>query len=133
MIKIRPDKQKAKSLKETAKITLERLKGTNIEKYPSNTLIDYYDVIRMLMEALTLIDGIKVKGEGAHKIIIDYVCKNYGFAESVRMFLQEMRDYRNRISYEGFTIQKNYIKTNLRKIEQIINQLLELVNKKLIW
>lgn len=75
IIKVHPDIQKAKSLREMAVITLERLKETDKEKYLSNTLTDYYDIIRKLLEALTSLDGIKVKGEGAHQLIIDYACE----------------------------------------------------------
>src|SRR3989338_3983293 len=115
IIKISPDKQKASSLKQMAKITLERLNKTDIENYPSNALLDYYDIIHSLMEALTLSTGIKTKGDGAHQELIDYVCKNYGFNEQERLFLQQMRDYRNRISYEGFMVHKNYILQNKQK------------------
>ena len=68
------DKQKAKSLMETATITLNRLNETDREKYPSNTLTDYYEVIRKLMEALTSIEGLKIRGEAAHHDIINYIC-----------------------------------------------------------
>ncbi len=44
-------------------------------KYPSNSLIDYYDVIHKLLEVLTISTGIKIKGEGAHQELIDYVAK----------------------------------------------------------
>ena len=106
---VRPDKQKSKSLKMMAEITLERLDNTDIEKYPSNTLLDYYDVIHKLIEALTLREGIKVNGEGAHQELIDYAAKQNKIDEHMGQFLQQMRNYRNRISYEGFMINKNYI------------------------
>lgn len=121
--KVKPDKQKSESLKNMAEITLERLGKTEIEKYPSNTLLDYYDTIHKLMEALTLKDGIKVKGEGAHQELIDYTAKHYGFNEQTRQFLQQMRDYRNRIAYEGFMVHKNFILLNKEKIESIINKM----------
>ena len=47
---------------------------TDREKYPSNTLTDYYEVIRKLMEALTSIEGLKIRGEAAHHDIINYIC-----------------------------------------------------------
>lgn len=131
LIKAKTDRQKAKSLINTAKVTLERLRETNKEKYPSNTLTDYYDIIRELMEALTALEGIKFKGDGAHIEIIDYVCDKHNLKESSRHFIQEMRNYRNRISYEGFNIKEEYIKTNSKRIEKIINKLLNLFNKKL--
>lgn len=43
--RVKPDSQKAESLKKMAEITLERLNKTDMEKYPSNTLEDYYDII----------------------------------------------------------------------------------------
>ena len=131
IIKVQPDKQKAKSLKDIAIITSERLKETDKEKYPSNTLTDYYDIIRKLMEALNSLEGIKIKGEGAHQQIIDYICDKYEFNASTRLFIQEMRDYRNRISYEGFSIKANYIEANAKRIEEIIIKLRKLVNEKL--
>lgn len=123
IIKIKPDKQKSESLKKVAEITLERLNKTNMFDYSSNTLLDYYDIIHKLMEALTLKGGIKIKGEGAHQELIDYIAKEYNFDEQTRQFLQQMRDYRNRISYEGFIVHQNYIKLNNEKIVNIIKKL----------
>ena len=123
--KIKPDKQKAESVKKMAEVTLERLDNTDMEKYPSNTLLDYYDVVHKLIEALTLREGIKVKGEGAHQELIDYVAKQKKIDEHARQFLQQMRDYRNRISYEGFMINKNYIHLNKEIIKRIIKHLFE--------
>ena len=131
-MKVHPDRQKAISLRDMAKITLERLKKTNMIAYPTNTLTDYYDIIRKLMEALTSLDGVKIKGEGAHQKIIDYICEKYNLEESMRQFIQELRDHRNRVSYEGFIIKENYIGLNQQKIEKIIYKLLELVDEKLI-
>ncbi len=123
--KVKPDKQKSESLKKMAEVTLERLDNTNIGKYPSNTLLDYYDAVHKLMEALTLKEGIKVKGEGAHQELVDYIAKQQKIDEQMRQFLQQMRDYRNRISYEGFMIHKNYIDLNKEIIRRIIKHLFE--------
>ena len=129
IIKIRPDKSKSRSLKIMAKITLERLESTDIEKYPTNTLNDYYDAIHKLMEALSMLNGIKAKGEGAHQELIDYISEQYNFDEQTRQFLQQMRDYRNRISYEGFTVHKNYIILNQERIKNIIKKLFNELNQ----
>jgi len=128
IIKVRPDKSKSNSLKIMAEITLERLENTDREKYPTNTLNDYYDSIHKLMEALSMLNGIKMKGEGAHQELIDYIAKQYNFDEQTRQFLQQMRDYRNRISYEGFMIHKNYIILNQEKIKNIIKKLFNELN-----
>lgn len=123
--RVKPDKQKSALLKNMAEITLERLGKTDMEKYPSNTLLDYYDTIHKIMEAITLKEGIKIKGEGAHQELIDYAVKHHGFDEQTRQFLQQMRDYRNRIAYEGFMIHKNFILLNKEKIVSIINKMFD--------
>jgi len=124
---IKPDKEKAKSLKNMAQTTIERLKETNTSKYPSNTLKDYYDIIHELMEAISLTKGIKFKGDGAHQELIEYIVKEYDFSEQERIFLQQIRDYRNRISYEGFMINENFIISNDKKIQEIIDKLSNLI------
>ena len=85
--------------------------------------MDFYDAIHKLLEALTLSLGVKVKGEGAHQELIDYLASQKKIDEQMRQFLQQMRDYRNRISYEGFMISENYISLNRELIERIIKHL----------
>lgn len=128
IIKVEPNKQKSESLKRMAEITLERLNNTDIEKYPSNAILDYYDIIHGLMEAITLKEGIKVKGEGAHQELIDYIAKKKIIDEHMRQFLQRIRDYRNRISYEGFMVNNNYITLNIEIIKKIIKHLFNQLN-----
>jgi len=128
-VKISPDKEKANALVKMSEITLERLKMIDGSKFPSNTLIDYYDSIHKLLEALSFIEGIKIKGEGAHQELIDHICKKYSIEESTRIFLQGMRDFRNRISYEGFMVNENYIKTNQDNIKEIIKKLRDIIRQ----
>ncbi len=123
IIKITPDIQKAQALVKMAEITLERLEKTEISEYPSNTLVDYYDIIHKLLEAIALREGTKAKGEGAHQELIEYIVKYLKLDEQTRQFLQQLRDYRNRISYEGFMVQENFIITNQEKIKSIIEKL----------
>lgn len=130
IIKTSIDKQKAKALVKMAEITLERLKTTDKEKYPSNTLTDYYDAIHKLMEAIALLDGIKAKGEGAHQELIDYVAKKEKLDEQSRQLAQQMREYRNQISYEGFNINKNYLEGNEKKIQELILKLKKITSQK---
>ncbi|MBI4451407.1 hypothetical protein HY642_05515 [Candidatus Woesearchaeota archaeon] len=131
-IKITPDKEKAKALIAMASITLERLNETSKEKYPTNTLTDYYDVMHKLMEAIAYTQGVKIKGEGAHQELIDYVCRKFELEEGIRHFIQELRGYRNQISYEGFMITPAFIMTNQSKIEQVISRLIGLAEHLMI-
>ena len=122
-IKIHPDKEKAKALLKMAETSIERLNQLDKEKYPSNTLIDYYDILKKLIEALNSLEGIKFIKEGAHFHSINYICSKYSFKEVDRELLQELREYRNRIAYEGFNIKTNYIQENKIRIEYLINKL----------
>ncbi len=121
--KVKPDRQKSASLKRMAAITLQRLEKTEKAAYPSNTLTDYYDAIHKLLEALTLQEGIKINGEGAHRELIEYVAQQKLIDEQTRQFLQQMREWRNRISYEGFMVHGNYVELNEKKIQEIVNHL----------
>ena len=76
LIKITVDLQKAESMLRMGEITLGRIKETNREKYASNIVKDYYDILRDFMTIILLLDGYKTIGEGAHKTLIDYVEKN---------------------------------------------------------
>ncbi|MFH1398485.1 MAG: hypothetical protein ABIG95_00035 [Candidatus Woesearchaeota archaeon] len=121
------DYSKAKSLLKQAEATLERLEITPKFKYPSNTLVDYYDSIHKLMEAITSIDGIKFADKGSHYLLIKYICDKY--LPEYTDFLQDMRLYRNQISYEGRQIQPNYPR-NIPKIETILKKLKQIIIKK---
>ncbi|MFH1054123.1 MAG: hypothetical protein V1740_06925 [Candidatus Woesearchaeota archaeon] len=124
-IKIKPDKNKANSLRNMAELTLQRLEKTDQEKYATNTLTDYYDIIHKLMEAISLLNGIKIKGDGAHQQLIDYLKEIGIINESTRIFLQDLREKRNRVSYEGLMIRPEYIKSNKERIISLIKRLNE--------
>ena len=127
--RIQPDGQKAQALRIMAEVTLERANETDVNKYPSNILVDYYDIIHKLLEAITIREGTKIKGDGAHEELIDYVAKECGLDGQTRQLMQQMRDYRNRISYEGLMIHKNYILLNEKKIKEIIGRLFDTLAK----
>jgi len=123
--KISSDKKRAISLQLMARTTLERLDSLDKLKYPSNTLNDYYDILHNLMESLASLNGIKFSGNSAHKELIDWVCKELNYSDQRHIFLQQIRNYRNKISYEGFFVKENFIKQNNQKIMDIIHELIK--------
>ena len=131
MREVKSDRQKALALKKMAEVTLQRIKDSDIDKYASNNLKDYYDVIHELMEAIASLEGIKISGEGAHEKLINHIVTRYAFGESERIFLQELRNIRNRITYEGFFVQPDYVKRNENKIKDIIERLGEIIKGKI--
>ncbi len=120
---VKKDLEKAKALQKMAKITLERLNSFDKLAYPSNTLEDYYNILHQLIETMSSKKGIKFSGDYAHKELIDWISKELKFTEQEKSLLQRIRNYRNRISYEGFSINPSFIEQNEKKILEIINKL----------
>ncbi len=129
--KISIDKNRAESLRKMANISLERLNSLDKIKYPSNTLDDYCDLLHQLIEALSILEGLKFSGDFSHKELINWVSSYLGFSENERIFLQKIRNYRNKISYEGFFVKPNFIKQNDKKILDIIDKLDNKLGEKL--
>lgn len=123
---VTPDPEKAKSLRKMAERTLDRIEETDVKKYPTQVLKDYYNVIHCYLEAISLKEGKKVSGRGAHAELISFICDEYGLDKPSEQFLQNLRKYRNRISYEGFFTEPDYIDRNESKIKELIEVLREI-------
>lgn len=131
LIKITPNKEKAESILRMVDKTLEMINEINIEKFPSNVIKEYYEVVRELLSVLLLLDGYKVIGEGAHKTLIEYVKQNYKeFSEYEISLMDDLRITRNKIAYDGFFVQIDYVNRNREDIIKIINKLKEIIKKK---
>lgn len=131
LIKITVDKEKVESILRMTEINLERIKETNKEKYTSNILKDYYDVLREFMAIILLLDGFKTIGEGAHKTLIDYIEVKYKeLNQKDIIFLNELRILRNKITYDGYFIEKEYLDRRWKDLEEINNKLKNIINKK---
>ncbi len=123
------DRGKAKALLRMAELVVSRIRETSTSKYASQILKDYYDALHGLMEALAAAKGVKTEGEGAHEKLIEWAAKECGFSESDRQFLHMLRRYRNRISYEGFSIEPPYIERNRKRILNLYDILKTRLNK----
>lgn len=115
-----PDKQKALSLKGMAKITLERLESTDKARYASNTLTDYYDIIHKLLEAMSALDGIKIKGDGAQQSLSIMFAESMGSARQQEYFCR-----RSEITEIGYpTKDLQFRKSLLSRIRKGLKRLL---------
>lgn len=124
-----PDREKAKSLESMAEKILKRIEDTDEEKYTTQVVKDYYNIIHNLLEAISASLGKKVKGKGAHADLISLVCREFDINTSEEQFLQNLRKYRNRISYEGFFIRKDYLQRNEDSIKKIIQKFKNILNE----
>ena len=132
LIKVTPDKEKAKSILKMVDTTIEMIKVIDITKFSSNITKEYYDVIRELISVVLLLDGYKTYGEGAHKKLIEYLqTKNIGFSEYEILLIDDLRITRNKVAYDGFFVERDYIERKIRDIQKIITKLKEIIKKKL--
>ena len=132
LMKVTPNKEKAKSILKMVETTIEMINNLDTGKFPSNITKEYYEVIRELLSIVLLLDGYKTYGEGAHKKLIEYVEKNYKeFSKYEISLIDNLRNIRNKIAYDGFFVEKDYIERKKKEINIIIKKLKEIVKKKL--
>jgi hypothetical protein len=132
LIRVTPNKEKARSILKMVEKTLEMIDNLDIDKFPSNITKEYYEVIRELLSIVLLLDGYKTYGEGAHKKLIDYLESNYKkFSTYEISLIENLRNTRNKIAYDGFFVEKDYIERKKKDIDLIIKKLKEIIKKKL--
>jgi len=133
LIKITPNKEKAQSILKMVDTTIEMIKVIDVVKFSSNVTKEYYDVIRELLSVILLLDGYKTYGEGAHKKLIEYIHSHYKeFNEYEISLLDDLRIKRNKIAYNGFFVDKNYINRKIKDIQNIIKKLKKTIKEKLV-
>ena len=134
LIKVTPDKEKASSILKMVNSTLEMIKELDSHKYPSNVTKEYYESIRELISVIALLDGFKTQGEGAHKELIDYLKENYhSFNEQEINLVDDLRNKRNRIAYDGFFVNEEYIERNNNLIIKVITKLKTIIKERLTF
>ena len=128
LMKITPDKEKARSIFKMAECTLEMVKSIDKNKFPSNVTKEYYDIIRELTSIILLLDGYRTIGDSAHKNQIDYLEVNYReFNGAEIALMDELRITRNKISYNGFFVKDDYIERKARDIQIVIEKLRKII------
>ena len=129
LIKITPDKEKARSILKMVSLIEERIKSESQEKMAALIIIDYYEIIKELITAVLLIDGYKTL---SHKDLIDYIKQKYEiFTMHEISILDDLRVLRNRASYEGFFINPSYLIRNRFLFKTTITKLKGLIKEKL--
>ncbi len=132
LIKTAPDREKAKSILKMVETTLEMIETVDSKKFTSHVVKDYYEVLRELITVILLLDGYKTQGEGAHKKLIEYLEKNYGdFRGHEISLIDDLSVVRNKIAYNGFFVQDDYLERKRKDILVLIEKLRVIIYKKL--
>jgi hypothetical protein len=129
IIKITPNKERAKNILNIVSLLEKRVKDQDKEKMASLIIADYYEIIKELITAILLIDGYKTL---SHKDLIDYLKEKYSqFSNNEISILDNLRVLRNRITYEGFNINSSYLTRNETCFLEVIKKIRILINRKL--
>ena len=128
LIKITPNKEMAKSILKMTSLLEERIKSEDKEKMTSLIISDYYEIIKELITAILILDGYKTL---SHKDLIDYLKEEYAeFSTNEISILHKVRVLRNRIAYEGFLVESNYLYRNEDIFKSAIEKLKKLIKNK---
>jgi len=131
LIKITPNKERAKSILEMVSLIEERIKIQDKVKMASLVISDYYEIIKELITAVLLIDGYKTL---SHKDLLDYLKEKYkNFSQNEISLLDNLRVLRNRVAYEGHKIESSYLSRNESLFKQIIEKIKRILEKRLRW
>lgn len=133
LLKITPDKEKSRSLLKMAEERLEMLSTLDFERFPSLVLEGYYEVIKELAAAILSADGYKTRGEGAHKTLVGYLGKHYPqLTEYEISMIDDLRVLRNKIAYDGFFVDADYLVRKKDALLGIISKLSGTVKQKTV-
>ena len=112
------------AIKSIILITEERLKGLEEMKITENScsviVVDFYEAIKSLLIALMLSNGLKADN---HECLIAFVKKNYPDLGFEADKIHELKEVRNRISYDGYKAKKDYLDRNLLEFKNIAREI----------
>ena len=110
--KITPDRARANFLINESDTTLtglkERLDKIGINENNANSIIkDCYDILMEIIRAKMLLDGFSASGLNAHEAEVSYL-KKLDFQDKEVSFINELRYFRNSVTYYGKLLDKSY-------------------------
>ena len=109
----------------------ERIKIIGINDKNANSIIkDCYDIAMELIRAKLLLDGYSSSGNYSHEAEISYL-KKLGFPDSEISFLNELRYFRNSVTYYGKILDKEYAEKVHVFLNKIFVKLKDILNDKL--
>ncbi len=126
--KVQQDSEKIKSIRKMCKIRMNVIKQIKLDEETASILAtDYYEIIKELLTALLLKNGLKSNN---HECLIAFFNQKYPEHEYETKTIHQLKFARNRISYDGIFVKKSYIESNKLEFEHIIGMLDKLLDEK---
>ena len=123
--KVDQDGEKISSILKMCDIRLRVLQGVELDEETASVIAaDYYEVIKELLTALLLKNGLKSDN---HECLISFFKFKFPKYEYEAKVVHQLKNVRNRVSYDGVFVKKEYIETNKLEFQHIIDLLKKLL------
>ena len=121
------DTEKIKSILKMAELELQIISKIEVNSDTASKLAkDYYEIIKELLIALLLSHGLKSSN---HECLISFLKQKYPKFEYEATLIHQLKNIRNRISYDGYFVDEHYITKNKTEFSNLINLIKELINE----
>lgn len=115
------DEGKISSMRKMCRIRLDIIKKIALDENTASIIAsDYYEVIKELLTALLLKNSMKSDN---HECLISFFKHSFPKYEYEAKIMYQLKDVRNRASYDGIFVKKEYINSNKLEFEHIIKLL----------
>lgn len=121
---VQVDKERIESIKKRALERLNLVKTYDSREFASFIVEDYYEVIKELLVAYLLKNGMRSKN---HQCLISYFYKENPDYEREAFLIAQMSYFRNRLEYYGEKIPTSFLQDNKDDFEKIIELLLKMI------
>lgn len=129
IFKVSPDKQMAKALLKMMDVRIKALALKDRKEFASLVVEDYYEIMKEGITALMAIDGYKTL---SHEVLVGYMKEFFPeFTEADIFLMEQLRKLRNKIVYQGFFIQPDYLERTEERMSSIVSRIQRLLEHKL--
>ena len=105
----------------------KRLKCMGIDEDNANSIVkDCYDIIMEIARAKLILAGYSSAGQFAHEAEVSYLAK-VGFSDADISFLNDLRYFRNSVTYYGKILSVEYAKKVVEFIKKMYPKLREIL------
>jgi uncharacterized protein (UPF0332 family) len=126
-VTVTPDREKSKSLIETAEERIESSAKVLTGKSANYIFEDYYSSILEMLHALVLLDGYKV----SNHICLGYYLRDVLRKDEMFRIFDDSRYKRNSLVYYGKRMDFDTAKATMEKTKKLIKELKKIIDEKL--
>ena len=125
--KVEVDNERVESIVKNALLRLERARKTESMGINISLIVeDYYEVIKELLVAYMLKNGLRSKNP---QCLISYFYKNNREYEKEALLISQMSFFRNRLNYYGEDVPEEFYLENKAFFEKIIKLILNILTE----